>query len=643
MLETALIVLLITVFFAAVFFLLPEGWRWLAARNVRRRRLLEREAVAHYRALRQAAGRLRPYRDLQASIYQERYAAARRRVARADELRQESARHLERVALPRPPAGSWSFVHFLQHPRQLILISRDAYYLWQLGRCLRAGGAALAAAKTGLARLEQTPADLLERCRALAEERLPRLGNDLRAESQEGMTALSDMATRLQHLKQRAMALERELAAGLQGGAPPAAESLAAADGRAQLLEELAAAADALEADLQAVRAERRALDQALEAAVEARSQLPPVEEQPELNPPLARADDRLAEAAALRSERAFAEAGKRAQDARTLIDTAAVMARALTEGKAAAARAKFALDPAPYGELGRRLEEAVAAAHHLGEPMVGREGEGSGRGEMAAVDEDAAADLRRRFDDLAAEARRLREVYEEDRRRLQEEADRQAIRLRQARRVLESKLSLSPSEPLLARARDVLASQEAATGRPAPLRAFIEDATALAAALEEAATEVDARLNELETQREALSERLARAEQQAAQWRSLHPHVEVMRECAAGLWQIGPHADKLATVYGDLADGRALYARALETYEALKADRQRLSTLERRIDLVRGRLENHADDFDPATLQRVTGLADDYVTEARRAATVEDAAAALDEAYDVLKDLAAG
>lgn len=636
MLDTVFIVLLITLFFAAIFFLLPEGWRWLAARNARRRRQLERDAAAHFRTLRRVAGRLRPYRDLEATIYQERYAAARRHVARADELRQESARSLQRITLPRPPVASWSFLHFLQHPRQLFLIPRAAFQLWHLARSVQAEGAALAEADRELARLERTPADLLERCRALAEERLPRLGDDLRAESQEGMTALSDMATRLQHLKQRAMALERDLAAGVQVGTSSAPENLAAADDRARSLEELEAAAGILASDLERVRGERRALDRALEATVEARSQLPPVEEQPELNPLLARADDRLAEAAALRSERAFAEAEERVRDARTLLDTATVMSRAVKAGKAAAARAKYALDPAPYGELGRRLEEAVAAAHHLGEPLASD-------GETASVDDAAAADLRRRFDDLAAEARRLREAYEADRQGLQEEADRQAIRLRQARRVLETKLTLSPAEPLLARAEDVLANREAATGRPAPLRAFVEDASALASALEGAAREVDARLSELEEQRETLSEQLVRAEQQAARWRSLHPHVETMRECAAGLWQIGPSADKLAAVYGDLADARSLYARALETYEALKADRQRLATLERRIDLVRGRLENHADDFDPATLQRVTGLADDYVTEARRAATVEEAASALNEAYDVLRSLAAG
>jgi len=634
MLDTALTVLFITFFFAAIFFLLPEAWRWLAARNVHRRRALERAAAAHFRSLRQAAGRLRPYRDLKAAIYRERYAAARQHVARADDLRQQSVRRLESLSLPQPPAGAWSFPHFLQHPGDLLRIPRDTYRLWELGRLLQEERAALAQAEIGLKQLQQTPADLLERCRALAEERLPRLGDDLRAESQEGMTALSDMATRLQHLKQRAMALERELAAGLHEAAPPD-EALAATDARAQLLDEVAAAAGALETDLKAVQAERRALDEALEAAVEARSQLPPAEEQPALSPLLARADERLAEAAALRSERAFADAGERVQDARTLLDTAATMARAADQGKAAADRAKYALDREPYADLGRRLEEAVAAAHHLGEPGLAGE-------ETPVVDVDAAADLRRRFDELSSEARRLQEAYEADRQRLQEEADRQAIRLRRARQALETKLSLSPAEPLLARTRDVLGNQEAAIGRPAALRAFVEDASALARSLEEAATEVDVRLSELEKQRESLSERLARAEQQAAQWRSLHPHVETMRECAAGLWQIGPHADKLATVYGDMADGRALYAQAIEASEALKADRQRLATLERRIDLVRGRLENHAEEFDPATLQRVTGLADDYVTEARRTASVEEAAAALDEAYDVLKRLAA-
>ena len=637
MLDTALTVLLITFLFAAIFFLLPEGWRWLAARNLRRRRALERDAAAHFRTLRHAAGRLRPYRDLNAPIYQERYTAARQHVARADDVRKRSARRLERLTLPQPPSGAWAFPHFLQRPADLLHVPRDAYHLWQLARLLRAERAALADAEKGLARLEQTPADLLERCRALAEERLPRLGDDLRAESQEGMTALSDMATRLQHLKQRAMALEREIAAGLhEEELPPEAhaEALAAADQRAQLLDELAAAAGALEADLKAAQAERRALDEALEAAVEARAQLPPAEEQPALNPLLTRADDRLAEAAALRSDRAFADARQRVQDARDLLNTAAAMAQAVEGGQAAAAHAKHALDPQPYTALGRRLEEAIAAAHHLGEPTGDDD-------EPPPVDADDAADLRRRFQELSAEARRLREAHDADRRRLQEKADREAIRLRHARQALETRLSLSPAEPLLARTQDVLAGREEAAGRPAALRAFAADAAALADSLEEAAKEVDARLSELEKQREDLSERLARAEQQAARWRSLRPHVETMRESAAGLWQIGPHADKLAAVYGDLADGRALHAQAIEAHEALKADRQHLATLQRRIDLVRGRIENHAEEFDPATLQRVTGLADDYVTEARRAPTVGEAATALDEAYDILKSLA--
>ena len=633
MLDTPITVLFIALIFASIFFLLPEGGRWLAARNVRRRRVLERAAVAHFRSLRHGAGRLRPYRDMKAAIYQERYAAARRHVAAADEVRREIARRLQRMALPQPPAGAWAFPHFLRNPGALLQIPRDRYHLWQLARLLQAERAALVRAEKALAELEQTPADLLERCRALAQERLPGLGESLRAESEEGTTALSDMATRLQRLKQEAMALEREIAASLRADAP-AHEARAATDARAQMLDEVAASADALEADLKAARAERRALDEALEAAVAARADLPPADAQPALGPLLTRADERLAEAALLRSDRDFAAAGKCVQDARTLLETAAVMARAVAEGEATAARAEHALDTESYAELTWRLEEAVAAAHDLGEPA----GEAS---ELPAVDVDAAAKLRRRFDDIRSEMQTLRETYEADRQRLQKEADRQATRLRRAREALESRLSLAPSEPLLVRTDDVLANHEAAGGRPAAQRAFIEDATALARSLEEAATEVDARLSELEQQRESLSERLAMAEQQAAQWRSLRSHVETMRACAAGLWQIGPHADKLATVYTDVADARALHARALESHEALKADRQRLATLERRIALVRGRIENHAAEFDPDTLQRITGLADDYITEARRAGNVEEAAAALNAAYDVLENLA--
>ena len=630
--DTPLAVFVIAVIFAAIFFLLPEGWRWLAGRNVRRRRALERAAVAHFRSLRHAAGRLRPYRDMKASIYQERYTAARQHVAGADDLRRQIARRLQRIALPQPPAGAWAFLHFLRHPGYLILIPRDSYHLWQLSRLVQAERAALVRAEKALAQLERTPADLLERCRALAEERLPGLGEALRAESQEGTTALADMATRLQHLKQEAMALEREIAAGRDEEAPRY-EALAATDARAQMVDEVAASADALEADLKAARAERRALDEALEAAVEVRANLPPADAQPALRPLLSRADERLAAAALLRSERDFGEAGQHVQDARTLLDTATVMARAVEEGKEAAVRADHALDKESYAALTWRLEEAVAAAQDLGAPA----GEGA---EPPTVDAEAAAGVRRRFDDIREEIQALRETYEADRRRLQKEADRQAARLRRAREALESRLSLAPSEPLLVRTDDVLANHEAAAG-PAALRAFIEDATALATSLEEAASEVDARLSELEQQRASLSERLARAEQQAARWRSLRSHLETMRSCAAGLWQIGPEADKLATVYSDLAEGRTLHARALKTHEELKADRRRLATLERRIDLVRGRIENHAEEYDPERLQRITGLADDYVTEARRAANVEDAASALNEAYNVLENLA--
>lgn len=625
--ESALIVLIITLFFIAVLLLLvPEVLRLLAARLAQQQREVERALGGLGRELQEAANRLRPFRELSAAVYQQQYLPAREQLQQAVTHYRHAGDGLKGLAPVALPEGGLAAGPFLREPQLAARIIRN----WQLQRRtaanLAAARAALAQAQTGMARLGGVPSTLQQRSHTLVSERLRGVEKALHEEEAAGIEYLADLAEQRQYLASEAEALAQLLRRD-------ARQPLSQLNALALALEKVETETGKLEQDVGGVRERRTALDARLREVSTARNRVAGAvgAEGPDaILAVLEEADAQLAEAQQLRPRRAFDGAEAALARALTLVQLAGALNIASAQVATLEAIADDVADPQQVLTLRAQLDALLDEAEETAE------------GDGGDVRPEVVARLRERAERLQATATGAVARHRQLTAQLEGQADKVAARLATAWQALQKSVAPLPGELLAQRYTALQRQRRAAAGRPVLLEHYVADATALAKEMEELADYLNRSLKWVAEVRKELDELLNEAQGVAGDWRSLQPYLQTLREETAAIYQMNPAAEGLAGAEKVLGELQDRYGQARDGYDTLIGERQRLYRQEERILMTQDAIRAREEELDEAEMARVFDLAQNYYAEARGAATVDEAAAALQEVNRVLRELIA-
>ncbi|HSM55595.1 MAG TPA: hypothetical protein VK879_05505 [Candidatus Sulfomarinibacteraceae bacterium] len=654
--ESAIIVLLITLFLILVFILGPEIWRRLAQRNIEQQQELNATLAEVAGLLRAAAGRLRPFRELEADLFRERYRSAREQLQEAVDHYREVANRLAEVTIYDVDVGPWAFPHFLNHPEDAINIPRNALRLRRLQNDVAQVRRAVSAAESRIGQVEETPLALRRATGELADQRLPQLADLLADEEAAGIEALDDLSRRLEELRAETTTLKEEVRDRPSGDLPRL-------DQHAQQWVALQKRADELESNLEGVRNQRQSLDHQLQQMETTRDTVTNVSNDESVRdgvqPLLAYATERLDRARALRRRQKFAEATEEADEAQSVLTLARQLALAAEKVRQLLEVADISLHAEAIEVLSRRLYTAFRAAYDLvgaespeppdpiaadaesaDVPRAGVPSTGVAETIPAEPEQNQALDgLLLRVDRLVAEAERLQKDHETSAREVQEEADRAGSELGQAWQALQQVTPLPARDPVALHYRQLLQEKSNAEGNPIQLQSFMENAQTLTADLKEARQTLERGLQRVEALRGELPQLLEKAEAEAGNWRCLQPYVQEMKESTATIWQITGSDVQLAEMQETLAELDLLEEQARAAYAALSGERKRLAVWEQRVQQARQARSQQATSWTGAGLRRLSGQVEAQITSARSAETVEAARTALQDALALLQD----
>lgn len=623
--ESALIVLIITLFFIAVLLLLvPEALRLLATRLAEQRRATEREIGALGRELQETANRLRPFRELSAAVYQQQYAPAREQLQQAVTRYRRAADALKGLAPVSLPSAGLATGPFVREPQLASRIIRN----WRLQRraATELSGArlALAEAQTSMAQLGGVPTALQQRSHALVDERLQRVKQALAEEEAAGIENLADFVEQRHYLAREADALAQLLQRD-------ARQPLAQLNALALALEKVEAETEKLEQDVREVHERRTALDARRREVSTARNRVGGsvgAEGPDAIVAVLEEADAHIAEAERMRPRRAFDGAEAALSRALTLVQLANALNMASAQVAALEAIADDVADPEQVLALRAQLD---ALLDETGESVEGDDGEA--RPEVMAP-------LRERAERLQNTATEAVTRHRQMTAQLETQADKAAGRLAAAWQALQTTVAPLPGELLAQRYTALQRQRRAAAGRPVLLERYAADAAALAKEMEELADYLRRSLKWVAEVRRELDELLSEAQGVAGDWRSLQPYLQTLQEETAAIYQINPAAEGLAGAEKTLGELQDRYDRARDGYDTLVGERQRLYRQEERILMTQDAIRAREEELDEAEMERIFELAQNYYAEARGAKTVDDAATALQEVNRVLREL---
>lgn len=643
--ESAIIVLLITLFLILVFILGPEVWRRLARRNIEQQQGLNATLAEVAGLLRAAAGRLRPFRELEADLFRQRYQAAREQLQEAVDHYREVANRLAEVTVYDVDDGAWAFPHFLNHPEDVINIPRNALRLRRLESDVAEVRRAVSAAESRIGQVEETPLAVRRATGELADQRLPQLADLLAGEEGAGIEALGDLPLRLEELQEEATTLKEEVRDRPSGDLPRL-------DRQTQQWVALQQQADELERDLEDVHQRRQSLDRQLEQLETTRDTVTNVSSDESVRdgvqPLLAYATERLDRARALRRQQQFAEATEEADEAQAVLTLARQLALAAEKVRQLLEVADISLHAEAIEVLSRRLYTAFRAAYDLigAEAQEPPEGAAADVAETipsqaaAASDQNQALDgLLLRVDRLVAEADRVQKDHETSAREAQEEADRAGSELGQSWQALQETVALPARDPVALRYRQLLQQKSNAEGDPIRLQSFTQEAQTLTTELKEAQETLEHGLQRVETLRGELPQLLEKAEAEAGNWRCLQPYVQEMKESTATIWQITASDVQLAEMQETLAELDLLEEQARAAYAALSGEQKRLAVWEQRIQQARQTRSQRATSWTGPDLRRLSSQVEAQLTSARSAETVEAARVALQDALSLLQE----
>jgi DNA repair exonuclease SbcCD ATPase subunit len=624
--DSALIVLVITLFFIFVIVVLvPEALRLLAVRLAQQRREMEREIGGLGRELQEAANRLRPFRELSASVYQRQYGPAREQLQQAVSRYRRGVDGLKGLAPLSVPSEGLATPLFMREPQLYNRIIRN----WRLQRRtageLAAARAALTGAQQGMGQLGGVPGELQQRSHALVGERLQAVEKALAEEAAAGIENLADFAEQRQYLSHEADALAQLLQR--EARAP-----LSQLNALALALEKVESETEKLEKDMTGVRERRAALDARRREVSTARNRVGGAvgtEGADAIVAVLEEADAQMAEAERLRPRRAFDGAEAALSRALALVQLAGALNMSTAQVAALEAIADDVADPEQVLTLRGQLDVLLDEAE---ETVVGDDGE---------LRPEVVARLRERAERLQATATDAVTRHRQLAAQLEAQADKVAARLATAWQALQTSVAPLPGELLAQRYTALQRQRRAAAGRPVLLERYAGDAAALAKEMEELTDYLRRSLKWVAEVRGELDELLNEAQGVAGDWRSLQPYLQTLREETAAIYQINPAAEGLAGAEKALGELQDRYERARDGYDTLVGERQRLYRQEERILMVQDAIRAREEELDEAEMARIFELAQNYYAEARGAKSVDEAAAALQEVNRVLRELA--
>jgi hypothetical protein len=631
------IIIIFVLLLVLILFVIPAVWRRLDKRNARRVQVLRPDMVQLSQALRAAAARLRPFRDLEATFFQQRYQPARERLQRAVDGYREALAILDAIDLAGIPDGLLPFPHFLAYPRDLVNVPRDFFRLRDLEREVARLHDLLAEAQAAISRAEEGAVGLGEAVQRLIREQIPTLQQVLATEQDAGIEDLGELEERLAQLEARGATLAQQI--------PSQGVDLAQLNRYAQALAEFEADTGQLEADLTDIRRARELVDSQLLEVSEARAAAFATATDESLveaiAPLIDHADQLASDARILQRKQQFHPAAARTGEASSTLALAQTLGATALQVRDLLELAERSLDPEAIEILSRRLYAAFRAAYAIvGAPGATEEATAAepSTPSQEPLDtpesrKEALEALQLRVNRLAAEAEQLEQSHESNLDEMERDADHKAQLMAQAWQALQQVVALPTDDPVTVYYRELLEKRAAASGNALQLRAFAADAAELTSHLQASLITVRDGLDRVEALRTELPQLVEAAEAEAGNWRCLKPYVAEMKEVTATIWQLQAHDVTLGELKLTLTELDLLEEQARAAYSALSGERKRLSILERRIAQIRDNLPA------PGPSAQATALATAQVTAAQGATSVAAAVAALQDALQLLRE----
>ncbi|MEZ4642889.1 MAG: hypothetical protein R3E31_09185 [Chloroflexota bacterium] len=636
--ESLLGILLVTLLFLLILVgLLPEVLRWLAERNVQRRQQLVQAVRRLEQELRTLSVQLDPFHSLQAPQY--------RRID--DEVTQLLAQvQAEREAMaapgalpfPRVTAVHWAIQHFAAYPRDAGRI----LYTWQrlrdMQRMVAAGEAVLAAADQELGRLHQMPQQFRQDSQAILQQ-LQQVRDRLQQERGAGVTALETWEEEYGRLRRQAVQLNQQLQA-------TETISLEAADALGQALNEVEAALARLDQGTQQLQQARLALDETFQrssktfADIEARVDTTRVPEG--LHLLLGLITILHEETAVLRRNTQFPQATALLADSDALIALAAEVIAAGRQVQGVLPLLADSLTPQTIATLHQQLQRSEDELADRLEQLERQPAEVLPRPLLAVL-----RDVQTRMQQMQVEAAALQQAERDAAQRLARDLNQATTELNRAWQALQRTLPLAEGDLLAKKYHGLLQQRREAQGRPLPLQKLVAAARELTADIVTSHDYLRLRFENLGKLVRDYPQFVSAVEQDAAQWRCLQTQVAQVKECAMGIqqvWQKVKGTGWLDETHELLDEVKQLHQRAQTAYTDLEQQLQQFDNIvahiERTIDYVQGAA---GEMMDNGRINRVLGMVDMQYDEAYRAATCEQALAALQRAESFVNGLVTG
>ena len=643
--EPVIIILLIILLLSLILLVLPEAWRRMARSSIIRRDDINASLAEIGSLLRDGADRLRPFRDLQADLFQNHYQPARGMLQQAIDHYRDVATRLSQMTVYGVHDGAWAFPHFLDHPEDAVNIPRTFVRLRQLEREVEEVHQELFAAEEAITATEETPQILARDVAELAQERGPALAQALLREEQAGIVALGDLPQRLDELQEQTNDLNRSVRER-----PPA--DMKQMDPQAQELVRLQQVAATLEEEINALSRWREALDQRLQTlegnTAQIRNNATDDSIRTGLEPLLGYARDHLDRAREQRRDARFDQAQSTLSEAETVLELARHLSLAAEQVRQLLDVADISLQADAIDVLSRRLYTAFRAAYALTGVQTAPEHTppGTPAPEDAPLEtlpstpdqdpRDALEGLQLRVERLADEAARLQREHQESAAEMEQLSNTHAAELAQAWQALQKVVTLPQDDPVAQHYRQLLQQKSRAEGNPIRQQTFVQDARTTTTQLEEAAHSLKQGLERVEALRGELPDLLQQAEQEAGNWRSLQPYVQEMKESTATIWQITASGVYLSEMQEILAELDLLEEQARAAYAALSGEKRLLNVWQRRIKQAHDQPGNRP--VNPAEQRQLEKMVESQLTTARAAQTTAEARTHLQEALALLE-----